>query len=454
MKHPSQLPAPVWPILSSIALLAAGYLGASPNDPPNFIVILADDLGYGDLGCQGSTVNRTPNLDRLAREGMRFLDFHSNAANCSPTRAALLTGRYQQHAGIEGALGEGAKGLPQSSLTIAERLQEAGYSTALLGKWHLGYEPENGPTRHGFDTFVGHLHGATDYHSHVDKYGRMDWWHNEEPVEEAGYNTTLITEHSLRFLDEHADDPFFLMIAHSAIHFPWQTSDDASYRERGKRYEGAIGKLGPHAEGPVQPVVRQMIEELDTSVGEIITALERLELNNRTLVFFTSDNGGIVRMAGVPATPENRISSNAPLRGQKHGLYEGGHRVPAIAWWPGTITPDSDASVTGVTMDLYPTLLELAGLNATEPLDGVSLAGALRGNESIPERTLFWRQGDSYAARDGDWKIVSIHNSPFELYDLGADLGEQKNVAAQYPEVLRQLQTQLKDWEAQYLEPR
>jgi arylsulfatase A len=180
--------------LSIVAIAATAAAGQ-----PNVIVILADDLGYGDLGVYGNKVNRTPNLDRMAREGMRFTDFHTNGANCSPTRAALLTGRYQQRCGIEGALDEGAKGLPQDcTVTIAERLRDAGYATGLMGKWHLGYSPENGPTRHGFDEFVGHLHGATDYVSHVDKYGRMDWWHNEKPVAEQGYNTTLITQHSVR----------------------------------------------------------------------------------------------------------------------------------------------------------------------------------------------------------------------------------------------------------------
>ena len=315
----------------------------SSRNPPNIILILADDLGYADLGTYGNKINQTPHLDRLAKEGIRFTDFHSNGANCSPTRAAILTGQYQQRWGIEGALGEGAKGLPQNSITIAERLREAGYATGLMGKWHLGYKPDNSPLRHGFDEFVGHLHGATDYISHVDRYGRMDWWHDEKKVHEEGHNTELITRHSVRFIEKHRKRPFFLFVSHLAIHFPWQTKDSPAHRKPGNRYESSKGKLGPHVGTPIQPIVRGMIEELDDSVGEIVSALRQHDLGKRTLVFFTSDNGGIVRMKGV--STRDRISDNTPWRGQKHGLYEGGHRVPAVAWWPGEIKPGrSDAT--------------------------------------------------------------------------------------------------------------
>ncbi|MEQ8785401.1 MAG: sulfatase-like hydrolase/transferase [Pirellulaceae bacterium] len=427
-------------------------LAQVPAEPPrlNFVVILADDLGYGDLGCYGAQVNRTPHLDRLAREGLRLTDFHSNGANCSPTRAALLTGRYQQRMGIEGALGENAPGLPLEEVTIAERLTEAGYATALLGKWHLGYFPQKGPTRQGFDEFVGHLHGATDYLSHVDKYGRHDWWHGEESKHEEGYNTTLITRHAVRFLEEHRREPFLLLVSHSAIHFPWMTPDDEAYRQQGERYEGAADKIGPHVGQPMQPVVQRMIEELDDSVGRIVATLRRLKLDERTLVLFTSDNGGIVRMAGVPIKPENAISSNAPLRGQKHGLYEGGHRVPAIAWWPGKIAAGRASSVTAMTMDLHPTLLELAGIpTPRDTLDGASLRDVLLGRkERLDERTLFWRQGDSRAVRRGDFKLVSIHDGPVELYDLGADLAERRDQSAARPQLVRQLQQAYEQWEA------
>lgn len=424
---------------------------ATANSPPNIVLILADDLGYGDLGCYGNGTNRTPHLDRLAREGVRFLDFHSNAANCSPTRAALLTGRYQQRSGIEGALGENARGMQLSEVTLAERLREAGYATALIGKWHLGYFPKNGPTAQGFDRFVGHLHGATDYISHVDKYGRRDWWHNNQPTKEAGYNTKLITEHSIRFIEANRHRPFFLMVSHSAIHFPWMLPDDGPQRQLGKKYSGPQDKIGPHAGKALQPVVQAMIEDLDASVGQIVEAIQNAKLSRRTLVFFTSDNGGIVKMAGVPIRPENRISSNGPLRGQKHGLYEGGHRVPAIAWWPDTIPANRQSKATAMTMDLSPTFLDLAGMSLkdTQPqLDGVTLRGELLGKRNtVPARTLFWRQGNSAAVRQGDWKLVRIHNGPWQLFDLGQDLAEKQDLAADRPQMVEQLQAAWKQWE-------
>lgn len=433
-------------------LLLLSLTGAADAAKPNFVLILADDLGYGDIGCYGNTVNRTPHLDRLAREGMRFTDFHANGANCSPTRAALLTGRYQQRMGIEGPLGEKAAGLAKSEVTIADRLQQAGYATALVGKWHLGYYPDNGPVRHGFDQFVGHLHGATDYISHVDQYGRRDWWHNDRPVNETGYNTTLITEHALRFIEAHRDGPFFLMVSHSAIHFPWMVPDDEAHRQPGTRYDTVTGKLGPHAQGPVQPVVQRMIEEMDGSVGRIVDKLKQLKLDRHTLVFFASDNGGILQQAGVAITPANRISSNAPLRGQKHGLYEGGHRVPAIAWWPGHIRPGVESASTAMTMDLHPTLLDLAGLDVpaageAHALDGVSLRGELLGGDALAERILFWRNGDSAAVRWRAWKLVRIHGGPFGLYDLQEDLGERHDLAQQHPEIVQKLTAALDAWQ-------
>lgn len=437
-----------------LILCAAGLHSRVRAEQPNIVLILADDLGYADIGAYGNKVNRTPNLDRLARDGLRFTDFHTNGANCSPTRAALLTGCYQQRFGIEGALGEAALGLPQAATTMAERLREAGYATGLMGKWHLGYSPDNGPLRHGFDAFVGHLHGATDYHSHVNRYGRMDWWHGDQQVREPGYNTTLITQHATRFIQEHQARPFFLFVSHSAIHFPWMTADDSPYQMEGQTYDTAIAKLGPHAKGPIQPVVRHMIEELDRSVGEIVQTLERLTLARKTLarktlVFFTSDNGGILRMAGVPITSENRISTNAPFRGQKHGLYEGGHRVPAIAWWPGKIPAGQESAELAMTMDLMPTILDLCGANSVNtPCDGVSLSDHLLSRGILPERTVCWRAGDSNAVRWKNWKLVSIHEGPFELYDLAIDRSEKTNLAATHSDVKNELLSRLNAWEA------
>lgn len=435
-------------VLLAFILCLTSVLGA---EQPNIILILADDLGYADLGAYGNRINRTPNLDRLAKEGIRFTDFHSNGANCSPTRAAILTGQYQQRWGIEGALGEGAKGLSQKSITIAERLRQAGYATGLMGKWHLGYKPDNSPLRHGFDEFVGHLHGATDYISHVDRYGRMDWWHNEKKVHEEGHNTTLITEHSVRFIEEHKESPFFLFVSHSTIHFPWQTKDSPAHRQTGKRYESSKGKLGPHVGNPIQPVVQGMIEELDDSVGEIVAVLRKHELEKRSLIFFTSDNGGIVRMKGVPN--QDRISDNTPWRGQKHGLYEGGHRVPAIAWWPRQIRPGLCDAAT-MTFDLFSTFLSFAGEHPFRS-DGVDLSAHLRKQKALSPRVLFWRNGKSKAVRWKNWKLVRNHTAPFELYDLDQSPDEKPkfNQIEKRKDMVDDLVRRLSQWEARLTKP-
>jgi arylsulfatase A-like enzyme len=245
----------------------------------------------------------------------------------------------------------------------------------MMGKWHLGYAPENGPTRHGFDEFVGHLHGATDYVSHVDKYGRMDWWHNENPVAEKGYNTTLITRYSVSFIEKHRAQPFFLLVSHSAIHFPWMTPDDSAHR----------------------------------------------------------------------------IASNVPWRGQKHGLYEGGHRVPAIARWPGKIEAGRVSDQLSITADLVSTCLELAGLKpkAASETDGISLVTHLLKGGGLAERTLYWRQGISRAVRWKDWKVVRIQERPFELYNLRHDSGEKKNLATENSEMMNELLRRLRLWEAE-----
>jgi len=438
-------------VLVSVSFSPAAETGSGAGHAhygraPNIVLILADDLGYGDLGCYGNRRNRTPNLDRLAREGMRLTDFHSNVPMCSPTRAALLTGRYQQRMGIETALGEHSEGLDRSEVTIAERLREAGYATAIFGKWHLGPQPADAPIRHGFDEFRGHLHGAVDYISHVDRYGRVDWFHNDRPANEEGYNTTLITEHAVRFIEAHRDRPFFLYVPHSAIHFPWMTAEDEGYRKPGERYTD-LRKLGPHKN--VRPVVREMIEAVDRSVGRIVETLKRLELERRTVVFFTSDNGGYLHYAG---RHRGDISSNGPLRGQKGDVYEGGHRVPAIAWWPGHVEPGTVNRAAALTMDLFPTFLELADLEppgADDPrkLDGVSLAPLLLRGEALPERTVFWRMRGRKAARRGPWKLVVSGGKPAELYRLDDDLAETRDVSARHADVAAELLEELAHWE-------
>lgn len=418
---------------------------------PNIVLIMADDLGYGDLGCYGGRRARTPHLDRLAQEGLRLTDFHANAASCSPTRAALLTGRYQQRSGVIEALSERSAGLPDEARTIAEYLKTAGYDTGIFGKWHLGSKPDSRalPNRQGFDVFCGARHGGIDYVSHVDRYGRLDWWHDEQPVDEDGYATDLLTEHAVRFIEGHRTKPFFLYLPHLAVHFPWMDPHDESYREIGQNYDNAT-KTGPHSPEDVPRVVDKMIERLDDGVGKVMDCLQRLKLDQKTLVIFTSDNGGYVQYAGA-----KNVSSNAPLRGGKIGMYEGGHRVPCIAWWPGRIAAGGVNDATMMTMDLLPTFLELAGMSfppADGPaaLDGVSLVPVLLRGESIAERTLFWRTADMKAVRHGPWKVVIQHDQPPELYELTTDLGERKNLAAQKPKRLSEMLAALAIWQKQF----
>ncbi len=419
-------------------------------DQPNILVILADDLGYGDLSCCGRDDLETPYLDGLASDGMMLTDFHSNGAVCSPTRASLLTGRYPQRAGIETALSKNDPGLPRAETTVADVLGGSGYSTAIYGKWHLGDRLENNPVHYGFDDFRGHTYGDSDYISHVDRHGDVDWWHNLEIENEDGYNTRLLTDYALRFIADHREDPFFLLLSHSAIHFPWMTPDDPGHRKPGTDYTSwrsdmprTYSKLGPHED--VGPVVRVMIEELDASTGRVIQGLRERGLEENTLVFFISDNGGYLHYGGLH---RGEISSNGPLRGQKGDAYEGGHRVPAIAYWPGRIE-HGVSSETSLTMDLLPTFLEVAGLGhgAGRALDGVSLLPLLEEGEPLRERDVFWRHRQKRGARRGSWKMIRVGDQAPELYDLGEDVGERDDVALDHPDIVREMETSLTGWE-------
>jgi len=430
-----------WTVLLFTPLFTAQ--GAERPDRPNIVLILADDLGYGDLGCYGGSV-ATPHLDRLASEGIRFTDFHSNGPMCSATRAALLTGLYQNRFGrdFEGAIGHDPHlGLPLEAVTLPELLKPLGYSTAIYGKWHLGNSLPLFPTRQGFDEFRGLLTGDGDHWTHISREGNEDWWHNEQIKMEEGYTADLLTKHSIDFLERHQDRPFFLYVPHLVIHFPWQGPKDPPHRRKGNDYTNDKWGVIPDRNN-VSPHSGAMIESLDSSVGAILDALKRLKLEENTLVFFASDNGGYIRYAGG----FENISSNGPLRGQKTELYEGGHRVPAIVRWPGQIAP-AVCDETVLSFDLMPTFLRFASAPVQRG-DGVDVGDLLLHGTPLAERTLFWRRGDFSVARQGPWKLVVQREAKsIELFHLGEDIGETRNLVDMHPEKVKLLTDQLDQWE-------
>jgi len=394
------------------ALQASGSLRRRPN----IILILADDLGYGDVGCYGNKIIKTPNIDALARGGMRFTDFHSNGPMCSPTRAAVLTGRYQQRCGIEGVLSCKSNydtGMSPKEVTFAEVLKTVGYSTALFGKWHLGYTVPFNPVKQGFDTFRGYVAGGLDYHSHINRSGQPDWWKDDKLVPEQGYTTRLLTDHAIQFVEQNRDKPFCVYIPYQAVHFPFQGPNDKADRVIGGNY-WSKAKYGSRYDDVQdrKAAYREMVESLDANVGRIVSAVRRLGLQDKTLIFFTSDNGAY-----------RWVGSNLPCRGQKTDLWEGGHRVPAIAYWPGKIKAGTVTDETAMTMDLFPTMAAMAGGKTPEDLklDGTNLLPLLLQGKNLPVRTLFWRFRSEHAVRKGPWKLLVRGENQY-LFNLDDDI--------------------------------
>lgn len=389
------------------------------SQPPNIVVILADDLGCCDLAIYDGWVE-TPRIEQMAKEGMRFTDFHSNSSVCSPTRTAFLTGRYQQRSGIVDVIvgdREPDSGIPSSVVTLPRVFKDNGYATALFGKWHCGYQDEYSPIHHGFDEFVGFLNGATDYHQH------SSWRVGLKQTNVPGYSTDIITKRSVDFIERHRDKPFFLYVSHAAVHNPYQTAEDTP----DKRIKGE----NPNRINPVNRAkYKRMLEGLDQSVGLILDAIKKHDLAQNTLVIFFSDNGA------VGMSPQEFRH----LRGGKFSHYEGGHRVPAVAWWPGSIKSGVVSSELIMGFDLFPTFVEIAGLQESLPtnLDGLSVQKHLLEQGDVPSRDLFFGYEPKLgtAMRRGDWKMI-VKDGDVQLYDLKNDLMETKNVAEEYPEISR-----------------
>ena len=410
------------------------------SSKPNFIFILADDMGYADLGCTGARAPVSPNLDRMAAEGLRFTNGYSNSPVCSPTRFALATGRWQYR--LRGAAeepltgrarGDKVIGLAPEHPTLPSLLADAGYATALIGKWHLGYAPHFGPLKSGYQTFFGPMSGGIDYFSHVDRTGQRDLWEGEQPVEKEGYLTDLISERAVQFIAEQpADVPFLISLHYTAPHWPWETREDYAESQR-------IGRAITHTDGGTLETYNRMITQMDEGIGEVLRALEARGMGDNTIVVFTSDNGG------------ERFSDNWPLMGQKMDLLEGGIRVPLIARWPARIAAGGVSDTPVITMDWTATMLAAAGVpaHADYPLDGVSLLPLFETPAWQPKRDLFWRMKHrgQRAMRSGPWKYLRIENHDY-LFDLSRDERERANMAQREPAILESLRQQWEQWAA------
>ena len=419
--------------LASLCLTRTARADNPRGKKPNVILILVDDLGYGDLGCYGSTLHNTPHIDSLADGGLKFTDFHSNCPVCTPTRAALMTGHYQQRYGLESALGFGKdEGLPLSAFTLGDALKSAGYATASFGKWHLGYIPTLGPLKQGFDKSCG-TNNSSDYFSHISRVGELDWYRQDKLSEEEGYLTDLITNSSTSFIEANQNCPFFLYLSHAAVHFPWQGPTDKPYRTKGKIWHDL--KHGVREDK--KQAYREMVESVDDSTGNILSPVKRLGLEENTLIFLISDNGG-----------HELVASNQPLNGFKGSVLEGGHRVPALAYWPGTVPAGGDSHETVLTMDLFPTLSALAGSEIRSDIkpDGTNLLPHILEGKPLPRRTLFWRFKMESAVRRGPWKYYRNGGDEF-LFNLDTDLSEKINLAKFHPGRVANLRRAYKRWE-------
>ena len=412
-----------------------------PHARPNFVFILADDLGYADVGCYGARVDVTPTLDGMAEHGLRFTDGYANSPVCSPTRFALMTGRYQYRfrGGAEEPLGSRTRGHPELGLppalpTLPSLLRQAGYRTALAGKWHLGYPPHFGPCRSGYDEFFGSMGGGIDYFTHRDRRGVHDLYENENEAPHAGYATDLFTAKAVAFIERQrdAERPFLLSVHYTAPHWPWETREDAAESRR-------IGDAIYHLDGGSLRTYHTMIQQMDEGVAAILDALRRTGAEADTLVVFTSDNGG------------ERYSDVWPFVGGKMDLLEGGIRVPLIACWPSMIPPGGVTGQLAITMDWAATMLAAAGVAAhpDHPLDGMDLSPVLRDPRSIAPRELYWRMKHrrQRAVRSGAWKYLSIDGNEF-LFDLATDARERANLAQRHPQRLRDLRARYDAWDA------
>ena len=424
----------------------------------NIVLFLIDDLGWSDLGCQGSTYYKTPHIDQLATQGVRFTDAYAACAVCTPTRAAIMTGKYPARTLMtewlpsgrwnpKSKLREGRflRDLPREEVTIAEALREAGYRTGHFGKWHLGTETFGLPEHHGFDVNVGgnpHGNPGNYFYPYNGKWkipttSLRAVWNVLPDGKDGEYLTDRLTDEAVAFIHENKSQPFFLYFPHYGVHTPIQAKDEVT-----AKYASV-----PKDKQQGMPAYAAMVESIDDSVGRVLATLEKLELSDNTVVIFTSDNGGFYK-----------ATSNAPLRANKGAYYEGGIRVPLIVKWPGVSESGLTSGVPVTSSDLYPTCLAAAGLpmNQNQHQDGVNLKPLLNGQGELPERSLYWHYPHynshpssvpSSVIRRGDWKLIQTFDPVgLELYNLKDDIGESRNLAIQRPGLVKELLAELDVW--------
>ncbi len=429
------------------AALGAPFLNALAQAPskPNILFILADDLGWSDLGCYGNTYHETPNIDKLASQGMRFTDAYAACPVCSPTRASLMSGQYPAHVGVTDfitghwrpyekvlATTNRTQYLPNEVVTFAEALKPAGYVSGSFGKWHLGGR-EHFPDKQGFDEYVvtggwAHFGNSSQPDIHITKDQHL---------------TEVLADKGIEFMRAHRDQPFCLYLSHFAVHIPLEARQEAILKYANKPEQ---------SEEVCNPVYAAMLEHLDTSVGRVLDELDALGIADNTIVFFYSDNGGLHQMY----TGQGPIvTSNAPLRGEKGMLYEGGIREPLIVRWPGHIAPGTECHELVSTPDFYPTFLDAAGVDspAGEALDGENIMPLLTQSGGLKRDAIYWHyphyhhSSPAGAIREGDWKLIEFYeDGHLELYNLRQDIGEKVNVAPQFPERAEALRTKLAAW--------
>ncbi|MFE3381756.1 sulfatase family protein [Streptomyces anulatus] len=405
---------------------------------PNILFILGDDLGWADLSSYGSPHIRTPHLDRLARQGVRFTDAYSGSATCSPTRFSLYTGRYpgRTKGGLAEPIADRSVGLEPTHPTLASLLRGVGYSTALIGKWHCGYLPDYSPTRSGYEEFFGNFGGALEYYSKLGLAGEYDLYEGDAEYKDLRYYTRILTERASEYVQrDHDGRPWLLNLNFTTPHWPWIADGDTeASAEVVRRIKAGDRSALRHGDGGSVEKYTEMVEDLDRSVGEVLKALKRSGQEKDTLVFFASDNGG------------ERFSYNWPLAGNKSSLQEGGIRVPSVLRWPARVEGHQVSDLPVFSPDWTATLLELGGArpDPAHPLDGISLAGYLLRGETPKERDLFWRVRGERALRRGDWKYYRGRSGADQLFNLADDRREQADRAKADPERLAALRA---SWE-------